>query len=724
MPTVRLSNLNDREHVVQFYQKDAFLLDALVDFMRAGLASGVAYILIATSAHREALEQRLRAKQSDPSSAQGRYFALDAASTLAQILVDGEPDPERFARVIGNVIEQAASGQKRTCIFEEMATLLWQQDNQVAALRLESLWDDLCRTEHACSLLCAYPTSLFVGQRDEKPFTQVCDLHSRVVPDESSSSFALSEVRQRAVDLFHQKALFLDKGITASRAAEERLRLSEERYRRLFETSTDGILIVNPRYGLIEDANPLMLRILGAPREQVVNQQLWQIGLMPDQPSQQAFFQRVQQERGTHSEVTLLLRKDGRARSIEWVSTLFQVDGRAMLQCHVRDITDRLRAEEGLLYLADIVSSSGDAIIGKDLSGVITSWNPAAERMYGYSESEIVGKPITLLFPPDLQQEFLQIMERIRRGERVENYETIRVRKDGKQFHISATISPIKNSSGTIIGASGIARDISERIELEQQREAFQNLVSHELRTPLTALQGNVYLAQRRVTHLLSQAGQLTAEHQRRLEDVLTLLISTQRPLRTLQRLVDDLLDISRLWRDKVELHLAVFNLVKLVNEVVQDYQAVHADRIITLDLPQQELIPVNADRDRIQQVLSHYLTNALKFAPTVLPIRVGMTVEGTTVCVWVQDQGPGIAPEQRKHVWKRYYRVLETPIQDGWKEGLGLGLYVCQELIHRQQGEVGVESSPGQGATFWFTLQIVSDQEMRPSQETSEQNV
>src|SRR5438045_8082398 len=199
--------------------------------------------------------------------------------------------------------------------------------------------------------------------------------------------------------------------------------------------------MVDPHRGLIVEANPSRLRILATPREQVVNRELWQTGLMADQPSQQAFLQRALQEHGTHSEITQLLRKDGRARSIEWVSTLFQVEGRAMLQCLVRDITDRLQAEEGLLYLAAIVSSSGDAIIAKDLSGTITSWNPAAERMYGYSERQIVGQPITLLFPPNHQNEFTKIMRRIKQGERIDPYDTIRVRKDGKDVPVCVPVS-------------------------------------------------------------------------------------------------------------------------------------------------------------------------------------------------------------------------------------------------------------------------------------------
>ena len=184
--------------------------------------------------------------------------------------------------------------------------------------------------------------------------------------------------------------------------------------------------------------------------------------------------------------------KDGQPCYIEWVSTLFQANRHKVIQCNVRDITDRRRAEEALPHLAAIVESSDDAILSKNLVGMITSWNIAAERMYGYSAEEIAGQPVTLLFPKDRSNEFTQIMERIRRGELVEPYETTRVSKDRSLLNVSVTVSPIKESSGTIIGASTIARDISKRKDLEQQREAFVSLVTHKFKNPLAALQGNI----------------------------------------------------------------------------------------------------------------------------------------------------------------------------------------------------------------------------------------
>jgi PAS domain S-box-containing protein len=710
-PRLQWSEMDTSEHFVQFYETDEFLLDSVSGFIGAGLGAGAACIVIATKAHREGLEERLQANGLDlaAASARGTYLSLDAGETLAMFMVDGLPEPERFAEVIGSLIERAVISRRRVRIFGEMVAQLWTEGNQVAAICLEALWNELYHTTHSFSLFCAYPIHGFAGEGYGEQFTEICQQHAHVIPDESYTLLASPEERLRAITLLQQKATSLEAEIAERQAAEERLRSSENRYRRLFEASTDGILMVDPHSGLITDANPSLLHLLGSTREQVVDRELWQVGLLPDQPTQQAFLRQVQQDRVLRYEMRELATTDGNSCYVEWVSTLFQANGHEVLQCTLHDITDRRRAEEARLHLAAIVSSSDDAILSKDLDGRITSWNAAAERMYGYSAQEIVGQPVTHLFPPDRSDEFTQIMERIRRGERVEHYETTRVRKDGSLLSVSVTVSPIKNSSGTIIGASAIARDISKRKELEEQREAFMSLVTHDLKNPLTALQGNIQLAQRLLTRLLSQAEQLEEEQQRMLEDVLTMLGRSHQPLRVQQRLINDLLDLSHIQENKVELRLAVCNLARLVYETVQDHQAAHPSRLITLDLPEQDPIPVYADRDRLQQVLSNYLTNALKFSPATEPVQVGMALEAEAVRVWVADHGPGLSAEQQEHVWQRFYQAARTPVQSGWKMGLGLGLYICQQLMSRQQGQVGVESTPGEGSRFWFTLPLLS---------------
>ena len=709
-PRLQWSDMDTAEHFVQFYETDEFLLDSVSGFIGAGLGAGAACIVIATKAHRESLEERLRAIGFDVAvvSTRGAYFTLDADETLSTFMANGLPEPERFTQAIGSLIEQAAKSQRRVRIFGEMVTQLWMRGNREAAIRLEALWNEMFHATHSFSLFCAYPIHGFAGEGYEGQFTEICQQHSYAIPDESYTLLASPEERLQNIILLQQKARALEAEIAERKAAEEQLRSSENRYRRLFESSTDGILMVEPQSGLITDANPALLRLLGSIREQVVGRKLWQVGLLPDQSAQQAFLRQVQQEGQLRYEMLELVTRGGNAYYVEWVSILFRANGHDVLQCNLRDISDRRRAEEAMLRLAAIVSSSEDAILSKDLNGIIASWNAAAERMFGYSAQEIVGRPVSLLFPPDRQSEFTEIMERIRRGERVDHYETTRLRKDGSFLSVSVTVSPVKNSHGTIIGASDITRDISKRKELEEQREAFVGLVTHELKNPLTALQGNIHLAQRRLTRLLSQAEQLEEEQQRTLEDVLTMLGRSQHPLRVQQRLINDLLDLSCIQEDKVELHLEACNLVGLVFETVQDQQAAHPSRLITLNLPEQDPITVYADRDRLQQVLNNYLTNALKFSSADEAVQVGMDLEAEAVRVWVADHGPGLSVKQQEHIWQRFYQVSHTPVQEGWKPGLGLGLYISHQLISRQQGQVGVESTPGKGSRFWFALPLL----------------
>jgi len=198
----------------------------------------------------------------------------------------------------------------------------------------------------------------------------------------------------------------------------------------------------------------------------------------------------------------------------------------------------------------------------------------------------------------------------------VDQYETLRVCKDGSLVPVSVTVSPIKDHRDHIVGASALARDISKRKELEHQHEAFVGLVTHELKTPLTSLQLTIQLVQGQLTGLLRQAEQLDEAQQQMVEDMLNMLGRSLHPLRVQQRLINDLLDHSRLQEGKLELVLALCDLVELVVDTVQDHQAANPTHDIALDLPEQGSIVLTGDRDRLQQVLGNYLSNALKFAP------------------------------------------------------------------------------------------------------------
>ncbi|GHO46992.1 PAS domain S-box protein [Ktedonospora formicarum] len=696
------------KHEIQFYETDAFLLDTVVSFVRTGLTSGAACLVLATSYHLQALSQRLQTDGIDLSMvhAQGSYIALDAAEVLTHISIEGSPDPTRFTSFIDGLISQLGKRHSHVRIFGEMVTLLWQQGKPKAALELEALWNNLHSIgTHSFSLLCAYPLALFTGQEQRESFLQMRELKTHVLPDEHDLHHATTTEQRQAVSLLPKQNRTLQTESVKHQAIEAHLAFKEQRYRRLFEASTDGILLVDPRSGRIIDANPTLFHLLGMAYEQVVGSALWQIGLLDNQATQEKFLLRVQEERLVHMGTMACPFQDAKPCFIEWVSTLFEVQGEEMMQCNLRDMTAYKSAEADSLYLAAIVTSSDDAILSKNLDGIITSWNAAAERMYGYSAQEIIGKPVTILFLPGHQDEFQSIMEHIRRGEHVEHFETTRVRKDGSFVPVSVTISPITDRGGTIIGASSIARDISERKALEQERDAFVGVVTHELKTPLTSLQGNVQMAQRRLIRLLNQNESLSETQLQILEDVLLMLGRGQQSLRMQNRLINDLLDVSRLQEGKLELALAPCDLIEVVSATVHDQQAAQPTRLITLVLPELDHLMVTADRDRLQQVLGNYLTNALKFSPETESVRVGLDLDGDMVRVWVQDHGPGLTQEQQHRIWNRFYQVTNVQVQRGWRTGLGLGLYICHQLISQHHGQVGIESVPGQGATFWFTL-------------------
>jgi signal transduction histidine kinase len=234
-------------------------------------------------------------------------------------------------------------------------------------------------------------------------------------------------------------------------------------------------------------------------------------------------------------------------------------------------------------------------------------------------------------------------------------------------------------------------------VETTRRMEEFLGLATHELRTPLTSLKGNIGLLMRRV-HAESSDG-LSPQEQ-------DLLQRSHRQVLRLERLIADLVDVTALEQGHLSLNLAPCDLGTVVQDTVEDVRQRHPTRTlryITAKVP----LPVRADRVRVGQVVTNYLTNALTYSPATQPVTIEIALEGKVVRVKVLDQGPGIALEEQLHLWERFYRVPGQSHRSGSQMGLGLGLYLCKTLIEQQGGQVGVESIPGQGATFWFTLPL-----------------
>jgi len=343
-------------------------------------------------------------------------------------------------------------------------------------------------------------------------------------------------------------------------------------------------------------------------------------------------------------------------------------------------------------HLAAIVESSDDAIIGKTLDGTITSWNPGAERIYGYRAEEVIGRPISILVPPDHSDELPPIFERLRRGERIDHYQTVRVHKDGKRITVSVTISPVRDERGQIVGASAVARDISAQQEMIKKamrlRDEFISIAAHELRTPLATVFARLQLAERRLGH-----PEIDLEAVRR--DVALVRQATDR----LRVLLDRLLDVSRISSGRLDLECGEIDLVEMVRTTTAEFAQTFG-HVIVVNTPQPSAATrANLDAVRIDEVLTNLLDNAVKYAGRDGPIEVEVMADSEVVSFVVRDHGPGVPAEQRERIFEPFDRGdAKTP-------GVGLGLHVAREIVLQHGGRIAVEAPADGGARFVVTL-------------------
>ncbi len=351
--------------------------------------------------------------------------------------------------------------------------------------------------------------------------------------------------------------------------------------------------------------------------------------------------------------------------------------------------------------LSAIVNSSDDAIVGKTVDGVITSWNSAAERMYGYSAAEIIGQPVTILCPPDRMGEIKEILERIAQGERVMHHQTVRRRRDGTGFPVSVTVSPVHDDGGRLIGASSIARDITEqrRTEAELRRrtddlecanrnlEAFTYSVSHDLRAPLRALGGFSAALLEDCGDSLGEAGRGFAER-------------IQAASEQMAKLIDDLLHLSRVSR--AEIHLESVDLGAEAANIAGELQRQGPDRRVLFTI--QQPVCALADRRLIGTVLQNLLDNAWKFTSRQddASIEFGTARAGdASICCYVRDNGAGFDPayvDKLFSPFQRLHTAREFP-------GTGVGLASVRQIVERHGGRVWAKGAVEAGATFYFTL-------------------
>jgi PAS domain S-box-containing protein len=499
--------------------------------------------------------------------------------------------------------------------------------------------------------------------------------------------------------------------ITLQKRTEEAARVREEQFSLFIEHSPVALAMFDRDMCYLA-ASRRWLADYGITGQAIIGRSHYEV--FPEIPARwRAIHQRCLTGAVERSDEERFERPDGTAQWIRWEVRPWRVpNGRiGGILIFSEDISARKHDEEARAQLAAIVESSDDAIVGKTPDGIITSWNQGAVRLFGYTSEEIIGQPVTVCIPADHLDEEIQILERLRRGEYIRHYETVRRRKDGSLVDVSLTISPIHDALGKIVGVSKIARDITDRKraqekiqqlnnELEQrvlertaqleaankELEAFSYSVSHDLRAPLRAVDGFSQAVEEDYGPLLPEEGR-------------RFLHTIREGAQRMGTLIDDLLSFSQLSRQPVSQHTV--DNERLVREVLEELNPAQQGRQVEIRVG--ALPPSQGDAALLKQVWVNLLSNALKYTRkrAAAVIEVGCGREQNEDVYFVRDNGTGFDMQYADKlfgVFQRLHRMEDY-------EGTGVGLAIVQRVIHRHGGRVWADAAPDRGATFYFTL-------------------
>ena len=677
-----------RGHSVQFYEDDSFLLDDLSRFIGSAIVAGDSAVVIATEAHRDRLATHLKTRGLDLKLAikQGRFLALDAADTLAKITVDGRPDPTLFSDVIGGVITRlrsyAQGENRRVAAFGEMVALLWADGKPEAAIELEQLWNKLSAL-HEFQLHCAYPMALFRQAEDEEAIRKVCAEHSHVIPAERYTTLVSAEERLQTVLLLQQKAQALETEISERKKVQKALQEREADLSDFLENAAIPMQWVADD-GTILWANQAELALLGYERAEYVGHHISEFHA--DRATLQDILQRLSRNEELHDCEALLRCKDGSIRNVTIHSNAFIRDGKFVHnRCFILDITEKKRADQASARLAAIVESAEDAIASKDLNGIINSWNKSAERMFGYKAEEIVGQPVTILIPPELRDDEPRILAKIRAGERIEHFETVRVKKNGERIQVSLTVSPVKDQHGKIIAAAKIVRDITRQKQLETALHTSERLasvgrlaatVAHEINNPLEAITNFIYLA----------------KHQPDLPEKVKRYL--QRADQELGRVAHIAQQTLGFYRDNSE--PVLLSVPEVIDDVLAIYERKFGHKELIVEKEIQPDLNICTLQGELKQMLSNLISNAIDASKEGGKILVRARAwnyfqSGSPgIRITIADNGIGIPSSNKANLFAPFFTTKK-------EVGTGLGLWITRDLLQKKGGHIRFRSSDSQ---------------------------
>jgi len=472
------------------------------------------------------------------------------------------------------------------------------------------------------------------------------------------------------------------------------LRLAEENNAILnsIVSSSDDAIISKNLEGIITSWNESAFRIFGYTADEIIGEPVLKLIPLDRHHEEPKILDQLKRGiRVDHFE-TKRRRKDGELIHVSLtISPILNSDGKIIGVSKIaRDITAQKLAEVDSKRLAAIITSSDDAIISKDLNSIITSWNESACRIFGYTADEMIGSSILKLIPIDRHDEEPKILSELKQGNRVEHFETLRMKKDGTLIHVSLTISPIKDRLGNVIGLSKIARDITEKKLAEKKKDEFIGFVSHELKTPLTSLRSYIQVALHKskgenhdfISHALTKAEQQTKK---------------------MENMITDFLNISKFEDGQMKLDLSCFNLAAAIHACAEDARVISSKHQLVYHGDEEAM--VMGDPDKISLVLTNLISNAQKYSPDGGEITISCNKRGSQFMTSVKDCGIGISKSDQKSMFQKFYRIKSEKTK--FISGFGIGLYLANSIITLHGSVIRLESSIGEGSTFSFCLNI-----------------
>ena len=475
---------------------------------------------------------------------------------------------------------------------------------------------------------------------------------------------------------------------------------SEKRFRAIVETTPECVKLVAADGTLLHMNSVGLSMVQADSSETVIGKCVYDLIAPEDRERYREFNERICADDRGSLEFDIVGLKGERRHMETHAAPLQTTDGSCVQLAVTLDITERKVAEEVRRRLAAIVESSHDAIIGKDLNGIVTSWNPGAERLFGYSANEMIGRPITTIIPPELQEEEQRILETIGRGEGVEHFETVRLTKSGERIDVSLTISPVKDDAGRVSGASKTARDITQQKKTEQALRTTERLasvgrmaatVAHEINNPLEAMTNLVYLAKGSAA----------------LNDVQEFLNGIEEELNRISHITKQTLGFYR-----ETIAPSAVRVGEMLNPLISVLGRRGRNNRIEIRPEIRQDPEIYAVAGEVRQLIANLLSNSIDAVDSGGLIRIRVAANGskgqhpTGIRITIADSGRGIPPSARSKLFEPFFTTKKDV-------GTGLGLWVCANIVRKHHGSIRVKSSttPGQSWTV-FSVFLPSRQE------------